>query len=258
MIRNTQRPREQRPAGELQRKLVAQLGFLRTSYHAYDAGNHEEAVRLATVLRVLLHDEGRWPSLLSVMGIKQAIQYKDTAVSVEIIDRARAHLNPAPVSGVMVLYPFEPRVGFVEQKGAADGSLSWVAPLRDRQLIGNQPTPPKQFDLWWTDPVIVDSAGNSFNRQNLVLIAANQDGGAHVDEELDKAFAELCRDNLGLEYVPHGAPGSELGLHAPAEAFVPAKNNVAYASIRQIAYEFIWSYRAYDVSMGASDPTGRS
>ena len=38
-----------------------------------------------------------------------------------------------------------------------------------------------EFDAWWNAPVFVDSHRQTLTRKDLVLTAANQDGGAHVN-----------------------------------------------------------------------------
>lgn len=48
--------------------LSKQLGFLGRSCEAYDAGYIDEAVRIATVIRVLVHDTNRSNSLLKHLG----------------------------------------------------------------------------------------------------------------------------------------------------------------------------------------------
>lgn len=49
---------------DFKRQLERQLGFLWRSCQAYDAGHIDEAVRIATVIRVLIHDTQASTSLL--------------------------------------------------------------------------------------------------------------------------------------------------------------------------------------------------
>jgi hypothetical protein len=62
---------------------------------------------------------------------------------------------------------------------------------------GEPPHPPRKipFAEWWNEPVLRDKARNTFCRRELVLHVANTDGGAHVDPELDAAYAGLSRAN---------------------------------------------------------------
>jgi hypothetical protein len=49
-------------------QLAKQLRFLETSCREYDAGNQDEAIRLATVLRVIFHNTAASTSLLLHLG----------------------------------------------------------------------------------------------------------------------------------------------------------------------------------------------
>jgi hypothetical protein len=71
-----------------------------------------------------------------------------------------------------------------------------------------------------------------------VLAVADQDGGAHVDPELDKAYAKLTRQNsLGLVF----SVGDE-----PREW----ANNPVPPSIRQVTQEILWTLRDQSLSAG--------
>src|SRR5687768_10194995 len=50
-------------------KLHQQLQFIRRSAKLYDQGDEDEALRLATALRVVLHDTGSSTSLLKHLGL---------------------------------------------------------------------------------------------------------------------------------------------------------------------------------------------
>jgi hypothetical protein len=87
------------------------------------------------------------------------------------------------------------------------------------------------FDAWWNRSIIRDHAGADFSRRELTLALANQDGGAHVDPELDEAYEALSWSNsLGwMAGVPSRAGNSEadsISMGSP----VPA-------NVRQIAWE---------------------
>jgi hypothetical protein len=48
--------------------LTKQLGFLERSCQSYDAGISDEAIRIATVIRVIIHHTGASTSLLKHLG----------------------------------------------------------------------------------------------------------------------------------------------------------------------------------------------
>jgi len=181
------------------------LGFLKASALSFDAGHTGEAKRLAVTIRVLFHDTQQSKSLLGLLGWKQGVGFLDTAYD----------YNP---SNLMSHH------GLVRLRIAAAGSYD--APL-DQGFPG-RPNRYVFFPEWWNKTVIVDSNKNKFNRRELVLALANKDGGAHVDPELDEAYANLTRNNsVGWVF----SDGKEEKPTADVERF----------SVRQIAYEVIAS-----------------
>jgi hypothetical protein len=145
---------------DLQAHLEEQLQFLQASADAFDRGLESEAKRLAVTIRVLVHDTANSRSLLNQLGMKEGL-FVDTA---EPLDPD----NYAPYSGL------------VATLGNMQGA-KYVPFLED---VPHSPrTVP--FDDWWMAPVFVDGKRQRFSRKELVLTAANQDGGAHVDPALD-------------------------------------------------------------------------
>jgi len=158
---------------ELLSHLRENLGFLQASSAAFDSGHLGEAKRLAVSIRVLLHDTRSSKSLLGLLGWKDGHNFFDTA-------------NKNNPKNLMSHH------GLVGLKmGGGDGSF--YAPLQD----GSPGRPYKfiKFPDWWNGVVIVDSKKSKFNRRELVLALANKDGGAHVDPDLDQAYADLTRNN---------------------------------------------------------------
>lgn len=235
-----------RTQSSLDEQLKRQLNYLENSSKLFDKGDHEEAIRLAVTLRVLLHDSTNSTSLLKHLGIKESLQYIDTGISADRLEAAmKAWRDPSdPNLRIAATSPSD--YGLVVLGRNPDGNFGWVPPLDKPRfhpsqwqypaIIGSQP-----FKPWWTDLLVQSIEGKFFSRKNLVLIMANQDGGAHVDAKLDTDYNNLCSDFLGTsigEYYSHeGMPESwgsisDISFNPP-----PVKNNVAYASVRQIAYE---------------------
>src|SRR4051812_47474021 len=63
---------------DLVEQLRIQVDFLERSSVAYDQGFEDEARRLATVVRILVHDTARSKSLLGQLGVKERLRYHDT------------------------------------------------------------------------------------------------------------------------------------------------------------------------------------
>lgn len=187
---------------ELERHLSEHLYFLESSAAAYDKGHSGEVKRLATSLRVLLHDTKRSHSLLKQLG-RLAIPFLDTAVPIE------AKNTTAQATLVLML------VG--KDKSELIPILD-EAPAKPHQMT--------DYGKWWNAPVIVDSKRRMLSRRDIVLYVANQDGGAHVDPALDEVYAELSRENsLGWKSI---RAGTTADFEGPEQV-----------SIRQIAHEVL-------------------
>jgi hypothetical protein len=197
---------------ELEAHLDEQLGFLDRSAAAFDAGYEDEAKRLAVILRVLLHDTTQSHSLLEQLGRKNRDFY-DTAFDT----------NPAS-HGDLVSNPTG--AGLVAVATGVDAA-KYVALLDHAPWFKSL-----SFSAWWNAPVLVDRAGRKWTRKDLVLTAANQDGGAHVDPALDETYYKLSRENaLGSITVD-----LVTGVVRPVEG--PER-----AAIRQIAHEVLKTLR---------------
>jgi len=55
---------------DFEKKLDQQLKFLKASISAFDQGDEDEAIRIATILRVLFHDTRNSESLLKHLLLK--------------------------------------------------------------------------------------------------------------------------------------------------------------------------------------------
>lgn len=192
---------------ELAEQLRIQVGFIERSAKAYDDGYEDEARRLATVVRVLVHDTRLSKSLLGQLGVKEKLRYHDTTLiklpaSIQLVGSAGLALQ--------------------EVKTGPDGHGRYV-PVGD-ELHPHRIRPPVPFPDWWSHPFQI--ADDQFIRKQIVLNVANQDGGAHVDPQLDPLYAQLTRTNFaGWKYT--NAEGTERDFDG----------NVALACVRQIAYE---------------------
>jgi hypothetical protein len=79
--------------------------------------------------------------------------------------------------------------------------------------------------------VIRDKNNKTFTRKDLVLNTANTDGGAHIDPNLDQAYASLSRFNsLGWKYFRRDIEDD-------------FRNSPVLPSIRQIAHEVLKTLR---------------
>jgi hypothetical protein len=157
------------------------VAFLSASSEAFDSGRSGEAKRLATSLRVLLHDTQHSHSLLGQLG----------------------RLGARFISSAL---PHEPQSfgthGGLVMIAVSKGNTSYYAPLDDaicRRWL--------RFKGWWNEVVFVDAQRATLSRRDLILAVADQDGGAHVDPLLSETYAKLSRHNsMGWTEHPGNMP----------------------------------------------------
>jgi hypothetical protein len=209
------RPKRQLSDRELQEHLDEQLAFLEVSS---DAGFEGEAKRLAVTLRVLLHNSQTSKSLVGMLGNIDG-QFFDTAL---------------PVNSQSVL---------------SHGGLVWVASgsskTRYVAMLDNVPVSRwVSFAEWWDVPVFIDTKKRELSRRQLVLTAANQDGGAHVDPALDAVYADLSKENsLGWIATDKKHEGFFLGRIPTDKQGDRLIAGPEKAAIRQIVHEALKSLK---------------
>lgn len=116
------------PRAALEQRLREQLIFWQRSATLYDAGHVEEARRLAVHLRVLLHDSTTSSALLTQLGLKAKLRFRQSGYP-------REPRNLASWAGLTVIQN-GPRAGFaplldeeplpaVDRSCSASGGLQW-------------------------------------------------------------------------------------------------------------------------------------
>jgi hypothetical protein len=183
--------------GELKNHLNEQIGALQRSVLLYDEGYQLEAKRISVILRVMLHS-GKDPSLLKRLGLDD----------MDVVDSA-------PQFDPQDLMPFHGLVSLVIEKGEV---------FYNARLDNQSPDVMTPFVNWWNATVFSDKQNRQMSRKDVVLTAANQDGGAHVDGALRADYAALRYEN-------------SLGWLTGQES--PPSNDPGYAAIRQIAHEIL-------------------
>jgi len=204
----SKRHKVQRPRDELKTELKEQLQLLLLACRNYDSGLEASGKHIALSLRVLLHHRGTSRALLEQLGLRDQ-RFLDSAGAV----------NPRNLLT-------ECNLVVMRATTAGGAYIPLVA-------AGDPPRPPQKipFAEWWNEPVLRDKARNTFCRRELVLHVANTDGGAHVDPELDAAYAGLSRSN-SLAWV--------FTSESVTKAF---EGRPELACMRQIAEELIGTLR---------------
>lgn len=204
-------PRTTQSRADLLVHLKEQVGFIIRSCSEYDKGDTSEAKRIATSIRILLHDTKSSRSLFSQLDLK----------SMGFINTALLNL-PGPKSTFL---------GLIQTKITIHDDLTPSGkhhPLLDHRPQDWPPARKRFFPEWWNQVVLTDTRGASFSRRVLVMAVANTDGGAHIDPEIDSDYAELSRRN---------SIGFAVGLN---DNITPIDKS-ELASIRQIAHEILRS-----------------
>lgn len=180
--RKNRAPRRPVPLVEIELQLPDQLDYLRRSIEDYDDGHTNEYRRMASTLRVLLHDTLQSKSLLSQLGMQDIL-----------FATYSAPLNPRNLMTESSLATIR----------VTDSGASYLP------VLDNGPRPPRWISLaeWKSEPVLRDNQRVTFSRWDFVTVVANQDGGAHVDSELDDNYYRLSREN-SLAWV-HTSPEGE-------------------------------------------------
>jgi hypothetical protein len=210
---------------ELKNQLNEQLEFLKMSAKAYDEGFVSEAKRMATTVRVLLHDTTQSHSLLSQLDLKNIKFYSARAEDLNGDNNKSNTLSYHGLVGVSV----GGENGYVPHfDNVPGGSAAYV-----------------DFDRYWSETIFVDKEGNRHNRKDIILAVANQDGGSHVDPGLNENYAKLSRMN-SLGWLAGDDKGN----------WVPVRG-AELAAIRQVAHEMLRTLVPdYQIQKNVSNKSG--
>lgn len=193
--------------------LSRQLAFLNRSCDSFDAGFHDEAIRIATVIRVLVHQTKSSTSLLK-------------------------HLNATTINLLSTVPPTTPNMAMSMGMGAirmsTDGSFSYFPSLGDSPFKELVPV-----SKWWEQEVMIMNS-TRLTRRKIVLAAANQDGGAHVDTKLNKEYEALTKPGFAGSIIYQGPSSSK---ETPLE-------NSHYVCLRQCGYELLNSIELLSKTSG--------
>jgi hypothetical protein len=146
---------------DLQVQLRKQLGFIERSSNAFDNGFKDEAVRIATAIRILIYQEGRGDSLLSLLGVRQSLKLNS---SIEQKGLKEASF----FDGVSIL--------------SLDGAQPNLATFQTKSVL---------VETWWNEIAIISKTDMVHTRKSIVLDAVHKDGGAHVDPKLSPKYERL-------------------------------------------------------------------
>lgn len=200
----------------LKELLKEQINFLKSSCVSFDDGFSGEAKRIATVIRVLVHDTKNSHSLLNLLNLKN-IEFYNSSYKLE-------PSNSCTHIGLVFM-----RIELVNNGSEYLPFLDDVLPDSNRL---------DKFENWWSEIVIKDKNHNSFSREDIILLVSNKEGGAHVDPKLDIKFENLLRNNSINWHFNSGGKVKPFGKES---------NQLVMASIRQIGHELLKTLEPYSI-----------
>ncbi len=198
---------------DLRDSLNEQLYFLKTSLDNFP-NSEIEAKRIATTIRVLVHNTKSSTSLLKSLRLKKTLSFVNSA---------------SPNDGRL-----HSMTGMVGVRGSnSEQYFGLIAKINNNGILTSVPLFHQHLEEWyasyqtldfndWWEMEIIKIQDLGLSRKQLVLFAANKDGGAHVDTGLPKQYHEAKTSKLKLNIL-----GSEREFD----------KNVIYASIAQIGWE---------------------
>jgi hypothetical protein len=160
-----------RPKEKVREKLREQMNFLRTSLSAFYEGQFAESLRIATTIRVLVHESGMSKPLL-----KQACPGGLDLQIKEQVSEAKPDEDEIFSFAVGIRMGPGPALAPAVDLGSAHYTLSTVV-------------------AWWNRTVLKfrSQLGRQliYTRKKVVHILSNTEGGAHVDPNEDADYVRL-------------------------------------------------------------------
>jgi hypothetical protein len=157
----------------LRERLEEQRHLLGKSIRDLTSGDLAEAVRIATVMRVLVHETGNSTPLLK--------QLTPNYLELKIPDRApiKQQEDGSPGTRQVVLMSVP-----ISIKITGDGVF--LNPELDMEAYE-----PSILGMWWTRPCLILPGLGGFSRKEIVLGMADKEGGAHVDTDIPTKYQQL-------------------------------------------------------------------
>lgn len=154
--------------------LSDQMTLLRTSLDSFYTGNFAESLRIATTIRILVHETGKSKPLLT--------QIRPNALDLQIPDHAS---DSRSEEEEIIRIAIGGRLG---PGPTISPSVDLQAPYYFMSTIGS----------WWNRTVFTFPSRLGpqviYKRKQVILILANREGGAHVDPDEDPDYVRLLLD----------------------------------------------------------------
>jgi tetratricopeptide (TPR) repeat protein len=197
-------------------QLKRQMEFLKRSCELFDHGSEDEAIRIAVALRTLFRDtefKGKKQSIsiFALLGQKEAVRLLS---SLETMDELHLPFEMIPKHSLPIMM-------------TSDGQKPLLEKTKKHKLIS--------ISDWLNEKVVIID-GNELSREDIIITAANKDGGTHVPEKMN-AKARLLKKSVGAYtiYENSRAITKELASHY-------------FIILRQLAFEVLESRSIYELN----------
>lgn len=171
-----------RPKDQVLAKLREQMDLLRTSVRAFYEGQFVESLRIATIIRILVHESSMSKPLLKMAT--------PNGLELPIMDNVGERRGEDVILAFAVSVRMGPALAPAVDLGSSHYRLSTVG-------------------AWWNRMVFTfpSRIGSQliYKRKQVVLTLANKEGGAHVDPNEDTDYVRLLTD-LPLSFAEYGVP----------------------------------------------------
>lgn len=217
--------RESRLPGAEKEQLKDSLRDLIADAERYDYGDFRAIKRSAATLRLLFYDTNRQTSLISNLNDKDKI----------------------------IMQSFNPKVKY--NRGLNYGSV-YVACFKtnkDNEFYNTFLFKPNSkrtttFEKWWDERLFFMNDVNhttQLTRSKIIITIANQDGGAHFDENIDSLYKNITSGDTGMSLEPSRGTSYLLGYDSTKAGKSIHFKDLTLAYMREIVHETILSLQSY-------------
>lgn len=219
--------RVERTKGELLNELHTQISFLIDECKEYDSGKLDYHKKIALTLRILLHNTQYSQSLCHQLTSAFVFNLPDFLDISELHGKFVGEAQNNYVRSSACIYSIQ----------HDEHSSMWAEPLPKR-LNQNHKFHFCAFKSWWNMPVMLVHK-DVLTRKNIVLLIANQDGGAHIDSSMDINLAKLKRGTANALKV------SLKMKNGIIKTYCVQLDKMLSAAIRTIAEETLYMLERY-------------
>jgi hypothetical protein len=172
----------------LRERLEEQRHLLEKSIHGMASGDLSEGLRIATSIRVLVHETASSKPLLK--------QLTGNYLELEILDELPKKEETLPPGTTAVVIMSVPISVNIADKGV------FLNP--ELAVDAHQPT---ILGRWWTRSSLILPGIGGLSRKEVILGLANKEGGAHVDTDISQKYQQLLASKslqmgTGTEVTP--------------------------------------------------------